>query len=146
MFKIKGNHRSLLVRLGLILAAAVLPLASAVAPMATASSSGEAVLVSAAGNVIETADEPAIAADGPTIELAAVYYWGWYSTKAACTSALNAKLATGQYWGGGCVYYNQYPHYNTYQLWLDEKTCTDRVAPTNVNAASIPQKRPLAEV
>lgn len=139
MFKNKGNHHSSLVRLGLILTAVgVLPLASAVAPTATASNSGDAVLVSAAGNVIGPAD-------GPNIELAAVYYHGWYSTLAACDRALKSKIATGQYNFGGCSPYNQYPHKNTYQLWLDEDDCTDRVAPTSINAASVPQTRPLAE-
>lgn len=138
MLKIKRNFRSSRAKLGLVLAAAaVLPLASAVAPMSvSADSNQEAVLISAAGNVVGPAG-------GPIVELAAVYYHGWYTTKEACQSALRTKLATGMYWGGGCSYYNQYPHKNTWQLWLDEKSCMDRLDPTTISATSSLQTRSL---
>jgi len=108
--------------------------AAASAAPAPAATTHSANLVSAAGNVIAPSS-------GRSIQPAAVYYWGWYSTKAKCQAALKAKLATGQFNFGGCNYYNQSPHYNTWQLWLDETDCTDRVAPTSIQAAS---SRPLS--
>ncbi|QHF23865.1 hypothetical protein GTU73_07505 [Rathayibacter sp. VKM Ac-2804] len=79
-----------------------------------------AVLVSAAGNVVEPPG-------GTEVQLAAVYYHGFYPTKKECEAAVKAKLATRLYRLGGCTLFNQAPHKGEWQLWLDEKDCTDRV-------------------
>ena len=118
-------------------ATALLLFGAAAAPDGASRAPGEAVLVSAAGNVIRSSS-------GPNIELAAVYYHGFYSTKAKCQAALKAKLATGMYNFGGCSLFNQSPHAGEWQLWLDEDDCTDRVA-TTIDAASVRERNGLLD-
>jgi hypothetical protein len=107
-----------------VMAAATLAVATTSVTSFTSPGDHDAVLVSASGNVIPSSD-------GLTIGPAAVYYHGFYATKAKCQAALKTKLASGQYSFGGCTLFNQYPHAGEWQLWLDEDTCTDRVTPTN---------------
>lgn len=105
-----------------VAAAGCLVLGASITPSASApSDEKEVVLVSAAGNVLPPSS-------APRIELAAVFYHGFYATKPECIAARDAKMATGRYRLGGCNLFNQYPHKGQWQLWLDENVCLDRVS------------------
>ncbi|KQQ07514.1 hypothetical protein [Rathayibacter sp. Leaf296] len=103
---------------------------AAIGASVPAPSSSEAVLVKAEGNTTGTAVTGT--ADGSaTIELAAVYPWGYYTTQAKCrTAGANfMKQYPGRFLGYWCVK-GTGANSNKWQLYMNENDCTDRVSGT----------------
>jgi hypothetical protein len=103
---------------------------AAIGASVATSASSEAVLVKAEGNTTGTA-VTGTANGGATIELAALYPWGYYTTQAKCrTAGANfIKQYPGRFLGYSCVR-GTGVNSNKWQLYMNENDCTDRVSGT----------------
>ncbi|MFE7196825.1 hypothetical protein [Microbacterium oxydans] len=107
-----------------LLAAAMLGITLLASPSYAATggaSPSEAVVVSAVGNTDYVS----------SIQPMTPYPWGYYATKAKCQAAGKAHMANnpGAFYGYYCVM-GTGANRDKWQLYMDEKDCLDRVAPT----------------